>query len=67
MENLGGVKLDKRKAILDLTRRRPITLLDISSALGIHKNEAIKYVQDLLKKKIIHTVFHDGQNYYRSS
>lgn len=57
----------KRNEIVDLTRRRPVTLLDISSTLGVHKNEAIKYIQDLLKEKIIHSIFHDGQTYYRSS
>jgi len=45
-------------------RRRSVTLPDISSSLGIHMNEAIKYLNDLQKQKIIKIIVHDGQDYY---
>ncbi|PJB45575.1 MAG: radical SAM protein [Deltaproteobacteria bacterium CG_4_9_14_3_um_filter_44_9] len=55
---------DIKSAILNLVRRRSVTLPDISSSLGIHMNEAIKYLNDLQKQKIIKIIVHDGQDYY---
>jgi len=34
--------------ILSLLKRRPCTIEDISNSLGIHRNEAIKYVEKLM-------------------
>jgi len=34
--------------VLDLLKRRPCSLDDISTGLGLHRNEVIKYVQELL-------------------
>lgn len=43
----------KGEEILDMIRRRPVTLKDIAAGLGIHPNEASKYVEELLSKKLI--------------
>lgn len=59
--------VDTRSAILNLTRRRSVTVSDISNSLGIHRNEVIKHLRDLQKEKVIHTVVHDKQNYYATS
>jgi len=40
-------KKDMEHQILDLVGRRPVTLGDISEALGLHENEVIKYVETL--------------------
>lgn len=40
----------KREGVLELLRRRPCTLKDISAGLGIHANEATKYVTELLER-----------------
>ena len=36
-----------RETVLDMLRRRPCTLEDIAAGLGMHRNEVIKYVEDL--------------------
>ncbi len=56
---------DTRTAILNLTRRRSVTVSDISNSLGIHRNEVIKYLRDLREKKIVRIVMHCGQDYYK--
>ncbi|MBD3389286.1 MAG: radical SAM protein [Candidatus Altiarchaeales archaeon] len=40
-------KGEKEDLMLDLLRRRPCTLKDISSALGLHENEAVKILDQL--------------------
>jgi wyosine [tRNA(Phe)-imidazoG37] synthetase (radical SAM superfamily) len=37
----------RKESVLDLLDRRPCTLDDITGGLGIHRNEAIKYVEEL--------------------
>jgi len=56
-ENLEG-------AILSLVQRRPVTLADISSSLGKHKNEIIKYLNFLLVEGKIRSVIHEGLKYF---
>jgi len=56
-ENLEG-------AILSLIQRRPVTLADISSSLGKHKNEIIKYLNFLLEEGKIKPVTHQGLKYF---
>ena len=36
-----------RQAVLELLKRRPCSLDDIAAGLGMHPNEAVKYVQEL--------------------
>lgn len=50
--------------ILSLIRRRPVTLSDISSALGIHQNEVIKYLQALEEKGAIKIKRYGDERYY---
>jgi len=38
--------------VLELLRLRPCSVDDISAGLGLHRNEAVKYVQELVDKKI---------------
>ena len=52
------------QAILSLLRRRPATLKDISSSLGKHRNEIIKYINFLLEDRKIKVVTHKGMKYY---
>jgi len=56
-ENLEG-------AILSLVQRRPATLADISSSLGKHKNEIVKYLDSLLAERKIKSVTHKGFKYF---
>ncbi len=52
------------EAILALIRRRPVTLSDITSSLGIHRNEVIKYLEFLRQKDKIKAHTHRGLEYY---
>ena len=55
-----------RDTVLDLLRRRPCTLQDIAGGLGIHRNEAVKYVEDLLGKVLIDRVNLKGTTCFRA-
>lgn len=50
--------------ILNLIRRRPVTLTDISTSLGIHQNEVIKYLQVLEEKGAIKVKRYGNERYY---
>lgn len=58
-------KRDVEKRILSMVKRRPVTLVDISHSLGLHRNEIIKYVETLEKKHQVKTEVHSGERYYR--
>ena len=57
-------KRDVEKSILSMVKRRPVTLVDISHSLGLHRNEIIKYVETLEKKHQVKTEVHSGERYY---
>ena len=57
-------KREVAKTILSMVKRRPLTLVDISHCLGLHRNETIKYLQVLEKKHQIRTKVHSGERYY---
>lgn len=52
------------KAILSLVRRRPVTVEDISSSLGKHRDEILKYLNFLLEEEKIKYITHQGKKYY---
>ena len=54
-------------AIVDLVKRRPVTLTDLANSLGLHRNEAIKHLDLLRKDDKIRIVFHKGRKYYEPS
>ena len=56
-ENLEG-------AILDMVQRRPVTLSDISTSLGRHKNEILDCLNLLLEEGKVRAVFHKGLKYF---
>jgi wyosine [tRNA(Phe)-imidazoG37] synthetase (radical SAM superfamily) len=57
----------KREDVLGLLRRRPCTVEDIASGLGIHRNEAVKYVSELLEHGAIVAGERDYRTYYKAS
>ena len=59
-------KADVEEALLTLLRRRPVTLSDISEALGVHRNEAVKYLEVLEKSGKIASKIFGGKRYYQS-
>jgi wyosine [tRNA(Phe)-imidazoG37] synthetase (radical SAM superfamily) len=50
--------------IVNLLKRRPCSLDDISGGLDLHKNEVLKYVEDLLKSGEITLYEQNGTHYY---
>ncbi len=50
--------------VLQLLRHRPCTLDDIAAGLGMHRNEAIKYVTALLERGHIKRLERDGRTFY---
>ena len=53
-----------REDVWGLLRRRPCTAGDIASGLGMHRNEALKYVGELIKEGIVRTIIRDGSAFY---
>lgn len=50
--------------ILSMIQRRPMTLVDMASSLGFHRNEVMKHLQILLEKGDVLLVRHKGSVYY---
>ena len=59
-----GTILDEKKRILNLLKRRPCTLIDISKTLGIHQNELVKFLDILRKEGEVHHRIYNNQCYY---
>ncbi len=56
-----------RETVLQMLRRRPCTVTDIAEGLGIHRNEAIKYVEALLAAGAIERTTSAGKSYFRAT
>jgi wyosine [tRNA(Phe)-imidazoG37] synthetase (radical SAM superfamily) len=50
--------------VLELLRLRPCTVDDISAGLNLHRNEIVKYVQELMGKKLIRMDKRRGEKLY---
>ena len=53
--------------ILDMVKRRPVTLDDIASSLGKHRNAVLKELNGLLQQNKIKTVIYKKKRYYEPS
>ncbi|MBN2211841.1 MAG: radical SAM protein [Sedimentisphaerales bacterium] len=56
-----------RDEVLNLLRRRPCTVEDITDGLGLHRNEVVKYVEQLMSEGEIHKEIRNQQMYYSKS
>ncbi len=56
---------NKAEQVLSILKRRPCSLNDICSGLGIGHNEALKYVTDLQHKGIIRSEKKDGRIFFK--
>lgn len=54
-----------RQDILDLLRRRPCSADDIADGLGMHRNEVVKYVEELNAENLLEESFVDDKRYYK--
>ncbi len=50
--------------VFELLRRRPCTVEDIASGLGMHRNEVVKYIEQFLAEKRIDSRRRDYRTYY---
>ena len=57
----------KREDILELLRRRPCSIEDISQGLALHRNEVVKYLEDLSSQGTLHKELQNNKLYYRIS
>jgi len=55
-----------REAVLDMLRRRPCSLEDIAAGLGMHLNEAVKYVGELTAEDLIEATETESKLYYKA-
>lgn len=53
--------------VLETIRRRPCSLEDIANGLSIHRNEAIKHLQELLRQGLAETCLLGGRLFYREN
>jgi len=58
--------IDIEKTIFDIIKRRPVTLDDICSVTGLHRNELIKYLDQLRRDNKIKLTEHNSRNYYEA-
>ena len=54
-----------KERIIDLCKRRPSNLIDLSNSLGINMNHVIKCLSSLVKEeKIRFKIYNDSKYYY---
>jgi wyosine [tRNA(Phe)-imidazoG37] synthetase (radical SAM superfamily) len=53
-----------RNDVFEMLKRRPCSIDDIASGLDLHRNEVIKYVQDLVDRKMVQTEKRSGRILY---
>lgn len=54
-----------REAVLETIQRRPCTLEDIAAGLGMHRNEVVKYIEELDAGGLIEAQVSGGRRFYR--
>jgi wyosine [tRNA(Phe)-imidazoG37] synthetase (radical SAM superfamily) len=56
----------RREDVLTLLKRRPCSIEDIAAGLGLHRNEAVKYVEELSSVGRIEAKTQNQQLYYQA-
>ncbi len=64
-ETAGGTA--GREEILDLLRRRPCSMEDVADGLGIHRAEAVKYLELLMGERLVETSSTGSKLYYKTA
>jgi wyosine [tRNA(Phe)-imidazoG37] synthetase (radical SAM superfamily) len=66
--SLHHCKIFEKRAddVLSILKRRPCSLEDISSGLGIAQNEAIKYARELEQKGLIAREYKNGTRFFKA-
>jgi len=55
-----------RREVLALLERRPCSVEDIAHGLGIHRNEAIKHLEQLRRRGVVEHTVSENQCYWRA-
>ena len=55
-----------RDEVLALLRRRPCSVDDVAGGLGIHRNEAVKYLEELAARDLLTQSVVGGKRHYRA-
>ncbi|MCK4276072.1 MAG: hypothetical protein KAX78_06140, partial [Phycisphaerae bacterium] len=55
-----------RQGVLELLRRRPCSIVDIAGGLGMHRNEVIKYLEELKAENLIEQLSTEGSLFYKA-
>jgi wyosine [tRNA(Phe)-imidazoG37] synthetase (radical SAM superfamily) len=55
----------QKEAVQELLRRRPCTMEDIAEGLGIHRNEAVKYVEELAASEWLTSEKSGSRTFYK--
>ncbi len=63
-EIIADARIGVRADILPLLQRRPLTIEEISGALEMHRNEAAKYLRELVERGEVASVVHGGKRYF---
>lgn len=63
-EGMRGEFAATSESVLNTLRRRPCSIEDISNGLGIHRHEALKHIEELLKHDKIKKTISGGTVYY---
>jgi wyosine [tRNA(Phe)-imidazoG37] synthetase (radical SAM superfamily) len=56
-----------REQILQMLLRRPCSVDDIADGLGMHRNEVLKYVEELDAENLIEKAYTGQKLYYRAA
>ena len=56
----------RREDVLTLLKRRPCSIEDIAAGLGLHRNEVVKYIEELSSEGKIESKPQNQQLYYKA-
>ena len=56
----------RREEVLILLQRRPCSIEDISAGLGLHRNEVVKYIEELSAEGTIEAIPQNQKLYYKA-
>ena len=56
-----------RSDVLELLRRRPCSVDDIATGLGMHRNEVVKYLEELSAEALVHSTPVTDKVYYKAT
>ena len=63
----GKLTESKAEDVLSMLKRRPCSLNDICSGLGIHRNEALKHITHLQQQGFVHSERKDGTTFFKAN